>query len=451
MSNLPSRTRSLRKPAEKVGGEPIPSRPERGTESPSRLPVKPTTRPRPLSLSSATLSSYGSMGPPPRPAKANTSKPVTSTAGLQRSTSIRRPVSMVGTSSKTDPVKPDRSTTTRPPQAIERRLRHGSVSTVTSTTSRVPEAAPVHGRTRSQSTILTSSSTLRPLSRRTPEETSRASLAEPQLRKPAFSTLQQHYSPAKNLAPKPHPAAFLVPPTPSKLPSNIAISAETAKLQNELLQLHLLHKDAARVESEWRASAKQKLGQKFEEAVKEHEGLVRLEEEEMGKINAAALKQWGESWSLEEKTQALDEVLGSVWNLGEAGGKYARVVRKFEKWLTRTQSILKAREHNEEDEEIAFVDELDGAWKDDCLMLSRKLETWRDQLRNLGIPEGSSNLSMVVQGCRRLVEDMLQELAVMTRIEQDAVRMENEWIESMNEEIIEDQDGPSAGAIWRAG
>lgn len=185
--------------------------------------------------------------------------------------------------------------------------------------------------------------------------------------------------------------------------------------------------------------------------MKEHEGLVRLEEEEMGKRNAAALKQWAETWNLEDKTQALDEILGGVWNLGEKGGKYTRLVRKFEKWIFRTQAILDAREHNEEDEDAVFVDELDGAWKDECLALSRKLEMWRDQLRKLGTPEEGSNLFIVVQGCSRLVADMLEELAVMTRIEQDAVRVETQWIKSMNEEIIEDEDRPSAGAIWRAG
>ncbi|KAL3426004.1 hypothetical protein PVAG01_02795 [Phlyctema vagabunda] len=447
MSNIPSRTRSLRKPLEK-SGDSNSTRIERPVESPSRLPVKPTTRPRPSSISSIsglTSNASTSMRPPPIPNRANISKPATSTTGLTRGASTRRPSSASTTSSGIDPAKVDRSSATRPPPAIARHLRHGSTSSVASSSTRVP----AHTRHRSSSTLLTSATTLRPAARTTPEDPSaRSQTAEAPQRKANFSTLQQHYSPAKNLAPKPHPAAFLVPPTPSKLPANIAITAETAKLQNELLQLHLLHKDASRVELEWRASAKRKLGQRFAEVVKENEGLVRLEEEEMGRINAAALKKWGDGWGLEEKTQALDSILTGVWNLGEPGAKYSRVVKKFARWITRVQGIFQARDSGDA-AEIVFIEELDGSWRDECLILTRKLEGWRDQLRDLGNSDHGSNLETVLTGCRQLVAGMLDELNIMSKIEADAVRIEGDWIKSMNEDNSDDEDLPPVGAIWR--
>jgi hypothetical protein len=276
------------------------------------------------------------------------------------------------------------------------------------------------------------------------------------LRKPAFSTLQQHFSPAKSLASKPHPAAFLAPPSPSKLPSNIAISAETAKLQNELLQLHLLHKDAAQVDREWRASAKRKLGARFQSVIDRNEILVQLEVEETGNINTAALKRWQDlgtpGWGLEEKIQVLDEVIGGVWNLGDSGGKYGKVVRRFERWLIRCQDILEARAHDEEleDEEVVFLEELGAGWKDDCLVLGRKLESWRDHLKNLGTLDSGSSLAVVVDGCRILVSGMLTELSVMAQIERDTMSMEVEWIKSMNDDVLDDKDTQVAGAIWRS-
>jgi hypothetical protein len=300
---------------------------------------------------------------------------------------------------------------------------------------------------------LTSSTALRLPTRNGADE---AQPSEPKLRRPTFSTLQQHFSPAKSLAPKPHPAAFLVPPSPSKLPSNIAISAETAKLQNELLQLHLLHKDAAQTDREWRASAKRKLGARFQSVVDRNEILVQLEIEETGKINAVALKRWKDlgtlGWGLEEKMQILDEVISGVWILGDSGGKYGRVVRRFERWLTGCQDILEARAHNEglEDDEVVFLEELDAGWKDDCLVLVRKLESWRDHLKNLGTLDSGSSLAIVVDGCRSLVSGMLTELNVMALIERDAMSMEAEWIKSMNDDVLDDEHTPVAGAIWRS-
>ena len=318
-------------------------------------------------------------------------------------------------------------------------------------------------RTQSSSTVLTANTTFRPPSRdRPPVRESKNSPdaspthAESQTTRPAFSTLQQHFSPAKNLAPKPHPATFFAPPSPSKLPSNIAISAETAKLQNELLQLHLLHKNVVQTENEWRSSAKKKLGARFQSVVESNKDLVALEVEEMGNINAVALQQWQDTrtpqWGPEEKMQVLSEVIMGVWNLGDAGGRYSRIIRKFERWLRRCQDILDFQSRSDElaDEDVEFLEELDSGWKDDCLNIGRKLESWRDNLKYLGAPDPRSSVATVVNGCRSLVRGMLMELAIMGQIEKDAVAMEAEWIRSMNDDGMDDsEDIPTAGAVWR--
>ncbi len=209
------------------------------------------------------------------------------------------------------------------------------------------------------------------------------------------------------------------------------------------------------MDREWRASAKRKLGARFQSVVDSNETLVQLEVEETGKINAAALKRWQElgslGWGLEQRIQALDEVISGVWNLGDSGGKYERVVRRFEKWLIRCRDILGARAHDEglEDDEYVFSEELDAGWKDDCLILSRKLESWRDHLKDLGTLDSGSSLATVVDRHRSLVSGMLMELNMMAQIERDAMDMEVEWIKSMIDDVLDDKDTPVAGAIWR--
>ena len=187
----------------------------------------------------------------------------------------------------------------------------------------------------------------------------------------------------------------------------------------------------------------------------------RSEVVEMGWVNAGALAGWrdGEGvvgWGFEEKIRVLDEVVNGVWNLGDAGGKYVRVVRKFERWLARYQDILEARSHDattDDNNDVLFLEPLDPAWKDDCLLLARKLATWKDQLKNLSIPEPdpASSLTTVLEGCRRLVGGMAMELAVMGRIEKDAVVLEGEWVRGMNDDdTTDDEDMPVAGAVWRS-
>ncbi|ROW12851.1 hypothetical protein VMCG_00482 [Cytospora schulzeri] len=285
----------------------------------------------------------------------------------------------------------------------------------------------------------------------------------PRLR-PAFSTLQQHYSPARNVAPKPLTSSILAPPSPSRLPANVAISSETARLQTELLQLHLLHRDADAVTAEWHASARERLGCRFAELAGADAEVGRAEAEAVEARNLAALEAWGGGRGLEDKIQILDSVVSGVWSLGEPGGRYARVVRQFEKWTDRMVQSVEARRKAGglgalmDDDKVAFVGELDPAWKDEVASVSRKLDLWRRQLTQLGdgLPRGrddevqqQSSLARILSGCRGQVGDMLAELSVMEQIERDAIAQETAWIRRMNCDDDEN-DTPRAGAIWRA-
>lgn len=238
--------------------------------------------------------------------------------------------------------------------------------------------------------------------------------------------------------------------------------------------MHLLHRDSAVVDQEWRASARQKLGERFAALVKENQDLSREEADVIERRNIAALQSWGGTSSggrrsgntaLEEKIQVLDPVLSGLWSLGEPGGKYARVIRRFERWAERMVDVVEARRRGGglgvlDGEEIMFVGELDSAWKDECAGLVRKLDGWRRQLKELGdapddaIEEttpvgGRSSLAQILDGCRGLVHDMLVELNIMEQIERDALKQEADWIQKMNRDETDD-DMPKAGAIWRA-
>lgn len=204
--------------------------------------------------------------------------------------------------------------------------------------------------------------------------------------------------------------------------------------------------------------------------------------------NLAALLAWapdGGQDALEGRIQALDGVLSGLWSLGEPGGRYARVVRKFEKWFDAMVAAVEARRRAggvgalTEGNEVAFLRELDPAWKEEVSYLARKLDGWRRQLNKLQIENNSSSSSMpdntkknndgqeknvssgsssslarILAGCRAQTHDMLAELDLMEQIERDAISQEAAWIKRMNHDDDDDIDGaddtPRAGAIWRA-
>jgi hypothetical protein len=199
--------------------------------------------------------------------------------------------------------------------------------------------------------------------------------------------------------------------------------------------------------------------------------LVELEGVEQDRRNVRALKAWADNaapgWGLEEKVQILDQVLGAVWKLGEPGGRYARLLKRFERWLDGVGGILEARKRTgggfadgAREDEAMFIEELDPEWKAELQSLSRKLEQWRNQLRELGeLPSQvqESSLALVVRGVRELVQGMGDEVRAMERVERSVVASEEVWI---REAIEGDEDGEGdgdgqggrvAGAVWRMG
>lgn len=309
--------------------------------------------------------------------------------------------------------------------------------------------------------------------------TTAAATTQPRLQhRPAFTTLQQRFSPAKTSSPKPATASFTQPPrpaSPSKLPANVAVAAETARLQTTLLQLHLLHQAGGPAETRWRASAQATLGARFRGVRDNHRALVDREVAAIEADNLAALHRWaGVGATLDEKVRALDAAVSGVWGMSEPGGKYARAVRKFERWVERVMDLEEARENGTlgcllatsggrgstggSVEDALFVPELDPAWADDCAAMARKLENWQEQLdstgseNDLGPQDRATSLGRMLEGARRLLVDMLAELAAMEEIRQAAVVREENWIEAMNRDEEEDKGDvrPRAGAVWRA-
>ncbi|ROT35708.1 hypothetical protein SODALDRAFT_352625 [Sodiomyces alkalinus F11] len=429
-----------------------------------------------------------------------------STAGniLSNAPILRPPVqttsSSVSSTVVTVPKTRSRSPHARNPSTAEREDRRPQ------TTSRSLSTAT----TTSSMATSTSSSRTPPLTSDT--TTSLSSKPTPQLSKrPAFTTLQQHYSPLRKTGPKPLTATYLAPPSPSKRPANIAASAETTRLQTELLQLHLLHRDAPATHASWHASARRALEARHADLALHNRQVSDAEVEVVERANVATLLAWGGTGAatgvgtLEQKIQVLDAVLTGLWGLDSPGGRYARVARRFERWCDRMVGADALRQRiSSQDHDDAFllllglgeagngtgngngtavedghvlVGGLDDAWKDDVAGLVRRLDGWRRQLHHLGDApridgaagaasahensagdggkqEMVSSLCRILEGCRSLVGDMLAELAIMEDIERAAVENETDWIRRMNreEDLVARHnhcDTPRAGAVWR--
>lgn len=180
--------------------------------------------------------------------------------------------------------------------------------------------------------------------------------------------------------------------------------------------------------------------------------------------------------------QVLDPLLMVLWALTEPSGKYTRLMRKFEKWTANAAELHSSRAQGHvllsEDDEPILLSELHPAWKDECAFLTRKLESWKSQLRDMGDvppppppPQSTrerkglvgvqvatrqqravlSSLERMLEACRVLVEGMLEELRAVGEIERMLVKREREWVRGVVLGVGEEgEKGVGAGAIWRA-
>ncbi|KAK0646583.1 hypothetical protein B0T16DRAFT_429392 [Cercophora newfieldiana] len=445
---------------------------EQRTVSPSRLPLKGV----PASAGTATSSRAPSAASGPKSTRPLSAVLTSSTAVSRPTTSSGLPAASSASGQRATPghARTKSSVTTLTGATTLRPPSQGSTATAPQPAptdrSRPPitrAAAPSHHRR--QLSGPTPSTTTSLTARRPTRDRDAPPQLQPQQQqqqpppdrhRPAFTTLQQHYSPAKSLAPKPLTATFLAPPSPSKLPANVALSAETARLQTELLQLHLMHRSAATVTAQWRASARAKLGSQLAVLLAQDQAVAAAEREIQEERNVKALLEWGgaDGRGLEEKVQVLDAVLSSLWAMGESGGRYARVVRGFEKWIVRVERVVQARNRVggldglvESGEEV-LVGEMDSVWKEEVRVLGRRLEEVRRGLKGLldgGGEESGGSLERIVRGCEVLVEGMVEELEVMLGIEREVVREEMAWVRGVNRGVGEEIGGKRAGAIWR--
>ena len=273
--------------------------------------------------------------------------------------------------------------------------------------------------------------------------------------RPAFSTLQQHFTPRK--APKALTSTFLAPPV--KDTEAEKASAEIAGLQAELARLHLLHRSSEEVQKAWNESAKYHLQLQFDEVSRLCSDIAELSSSQRRLHNYPALLDWCQSVSkveFTERLQILSRGLTELGNLLSSGSRYQRVMTTFERWFDRADFILESRK-TAEDGSVDFIEEIRDGWKAEVTSVNKKMNTMSRELDRLGKPEADSTLGRVVGLLRSASKGMLEELETIKAIESAMMASEAEWIhKEASRVVLETSDRnrssvPSSGRAWHDG
>ncbi|USP82733.1 uncharacterized protein yc1106_10007 [Curvularia clavata] len=417
-----------------------------------------------------------SMRPP-----ASLTKPAeASKIGLGRSQSLRKP----GTTSQisqpsalgghartqsTSTISTARREIAKPTTASERPkslLAAPSRSSKTSTTSAdtLPSTSRTSARTtglsrlgsvRTKSDVPTASAAASKLEESSTAQTRRKETAVEEPKKtsrPAFTTLQQHFTPRK--AGKAPTSTFI---NPAPQPASNSLPPEIANLQSELLQLHLLHQSSAEISRSWEQSAKRALHTKFDEVSSLHQVMLENERAGQEQKNLQSLLEWstGSTAGLVEHVQILSEPLHELPSLVEPGGRLQRLVAEFEQWISWVQEIRSARQGNAvSDKALGTIEGLGDSWKAEAAALIRKLTVFTRDLEKLAPPTPGSSIASMVDACMSILRGILDELQTMQKIEVEVVAREKLWVEDRLRTIARDVethilDAGGEAVAWR--
>jgi hypothetical protein len=271
--------------------------------------------------------------------------------------------------------------------------------------------------------------------------------------RPAFSTLQQHFTPRKTG--KAPTATFL---NPASVSTSHSLTPEIASLQSELLQLHLLHQSSAKTSKCWELSAKRSLHLKFEDVTSLYKIMLENERAGQEQKNLQSLLDWsagGSSTGLVEHIQILSEPLHELPSLVESGGRLQRLVGEFEHWVSWVQEIRSARQGLTGDKDgSGTVEGLGDSWKAENAALTRKLTLLSRDLGRLAQPAPGSSIACIVEACASILLGILEELQIMQKIEAEVVMKEKGWVEDRLRAIARDVgmysvDVDGDTAVWR--
>jgi hypothetical protein len=271
------------------------------------------------------------------------------------------------------------------------------------------------------------------------------------LARPAFSTLQQHFTPRKTA--KASTSAFLHPSPDTSFQS---LPPEAITLQSELLQLHLLHESSAWTNKRWELSAKQSLRNKFDEVASLYEVMRETERLGQEQKNLLAFREWNGAnvtSGLVEHIQALSGPLHELPSLTEYGSRLNRLVDDFDGWLSKVEQVWVARHSlRGERTDSKSLGGLGDAWEEQNAALTRKLTAFLRHLDSLPPPAHGSSIASVVYACKQLLDGLLFELQIMKTIEAGVVAKERHWIEERLRVIAQDGVSPvvsSQDKAWR--
>ena len=260
--------------------------------------------------------------------------------------------------------------------------------------------------------------------------------------RPTFSTLQQHFTPKKAI--KVPSASFFAPPLGEQDREDASLG-EMVRLQMELAQLHLLHRDSMTIQAQWENSAERRLQHRFVSLSQQHCELKEIACESQALINQSALVEWCQDLSDVEIARRVQLLSHSIIEIGimlNSENKIPRVLKSFQAWSDRVSLIHKSRSHSVHgaSRNLDFIESIGDAWTADIDAIERKLSSLLREIGSLGEVQVKSSISRVLLLLKSIVSNSTSEIELVRSIEHEVMSQEISWVQDMVQNLATEAD-----------
>ena len=211
----------------------------------------------------------------------------------------------------------------------------------------------------------------------------------------------------------------------------------------ELAQLHLMHRSANTIQTQWERSARSYLEKRIDALSERHKELREIANQQQQLINQLALVQWSHGKAgaqVAENVALLSRTIAEVCSLLEPEGKYSRILAVFESWFAQALEKRQRRQSGPDRERAAidFIEGIGDGWKAETMVLERELTYFKRDLKAFGSVEPNSSLGRVRSLYSKLILNLVEELDITQWIENQITIQETSWVEGTIEKLASD-------------
>ncbi|KIW93577.1 uncharacterized protein Z519_06182 [Cladophialophora bantiana CBS 173.52] len=274
-------------------------------------------------------------------------------------------------------------------------------------------------------------------------------------RKPESNTDQQHYSPKKEMTASTtvHPVSGLDPQHGTIRPGSagrVIPSIELARLEDELLQLSIVHQKSAATFQSYRASIRSQLKTGLEGVEDQLTTLRSLRHDRQANINAVALSRWlDDERATKDVSRAgsdtlllLAHCLGELQKVSRVHGPLEAAMKLFDEWYGYasprgyTGDGFFPEEHSEG--KGYHLHQLDPQWSALVSSVEDRVRACAALLASLQGPLKSSSIGLLIEMHSSFADQILGEICICRTIEDLILRAQQEWLARAVEQALSD-------------